>query len=45
MLYRIIDTMQTTSIAAATWTYLILHYGDPDSVTGTKIYPYVYSPT
>ncbi|KAH9999126.1 hypothetical protein BJV77DRAFT_660229 [Russula vinacea] len=39
--FWIIDTMQTTSIAAATWTYLILHYGDPDSVTGTKIYPSV----
>ena len=40
VLYRIIDTLQTTSVAAATWTYLIRHYGDPDA--DTKIYPYVY---
>ncbi|KAH9955606.1 hypothetical protein BC827DRAFT_1236042 [Russula dissimulans] len=37
--FWIIDTMQTSSIAAAMWTYLIRHYGDPD--TALKIYPSV----
>ncbi|KAI0293459.1 hypothetical protein BC826DRAFT_384756 [Russula brevipes] len=34
-----IDTVQMSSIAAATWTYLIRHYGD--SAAAMKIYPSV----
>jgi hypothetical protein len=42
LLYRIIDTIQTTSIAAAAWTYFIRHYGDQE--TAVKISTYVYCP-
>lgn len=31
--FWIIDTVQTTSIAAAAWTYLIRHYGDQENAT------------
>ncbi len=43
LLYRVIDTIQTTGIAAAAWTYLIRHYENLQ--TATKMYPYVYCPT
>lgn len=40
--YRIIDTLQTTSIAVTAWVYLIRHHGELE--IATKITPYVYRP-
>ena len=41
LFYRLVDTMQTTSIAVAAWSYLIRHNGDPE--TPTEISTYVYA--